>query len=94
MRGARLLAARRALRRCSFAANPLPHPHPAAQASKKLRCWGQPAGGPATYHEMIAKDKEVVKAVLLLTGSVEGTKNQVGRRGFGDDPGAARQQPG
>ena len=48
------------------------------QASKQLRCWGQAAGGAATYHEMIARDKEVVKAVLLLTGSVEGTKNQVG----------------
>lgn len=32
---------------------------------------------------MIARDKEVVKSVLLLTGSVEGIKNQVGlRRGW------------
>lgn len=32
---------------------------------------------PATYYELIARDKEVVKMVLLLTGSVEGTKQQV-----------------
>ena len=54
---------------------PCPPPH---QASKKLRCWGQGPNGPATYHDMIARDKEVVKSVLLLTGSVEGIKNQVG----------------
>jgi hypothetical protein len=48
------------------------------QASKKLRCWGQGPGGPATFHDMIARDKEVVKSVLLLTGSVEGIKHQAG----------------
>ncbi|KIZ06068.1 Dynein gamma chain, flagellar outer arm [Monoraphidium neglectum] len=47
-------------------------------ASKKLRCWGQGPGGPATFHDMIARDKEVVKSVLLLTGSVEGIKHQAG----------------
>lgn len=44
--------------------------------SKKLRCWGM-SHGPATYYDLIARDKEVVKVVLLLTGSVEGTKQQV-----------------
>lgn len=33
--------------------------------------------GPATYYDLIAQDKEVVKSVLLLTGSVEGIKQQV-----------------
>ncbi len=46
--------------------------------SRKLRCWGMPAGqGPASYYELIAKDKEVVRMVLLLTGTSEGTKQQV-----------------
>lgn len=46
------------------------------QASNKLRCWGI-VNGPASYYELIARDKEVVKSVLLLTGSVEGVKQQV-----------------
>lgn len=33
--------------------------------------------GPPTYYDLIARDKEVVKSVLLLTGSVEGVKQQV-----------------
>lgn len=44
--------------------------------SKKLRCWGM-TNGPPTYYDLIARDKEVVKVVLLLTGSIEGTKQQV-----------------
>lgn len=44
--------------------------------SKQLPAWGM--DNVATYHEMIAGDKEVVKAVLRLTGSVEGIKTQVG----------------
>jgi dynein heavy chain, axonemal len=28
---------------------------------------------------MIAQDKEIVKVILLLTGSIQGTKNQVGK---------------
>ena len=31
----------------------------------------------STYYELIAADVEIVKAVLLLTGSVEGTKAEV-----------------
>jgi dynein heavy chain len=55
------------------------------QASKKLRCWGQPAGAPATYHGLVAADKEVAKAVLLLAGSVERVKARVAEYtgGFG-----------
>jgi hypothetical protein len=30
-----------------------------------------------TYHELIASDKEIVKSILRLTGSVEGVKVQV-----------------
>jgi len=30
-----------------------------------------------TYHELIASDKEIVKSILRLTGSVEGVKSQV-----------------
>lgn len=48
----------------------------AAQASRKLRCWGMPSG-PLTYYDLIARDKEVVRAVLLLAGCVEGVKAQV-----------------
>jgi dynein heavy chain len=47
--------------------------------SRTLPCWGQ---GPevATYHQLLSGDKEVVKSVLRLTGSIEGMKNQVRRR--------------
>jgi dynein heavy chain len=31
----------------------------------------------ASFYEMIAKDKEIVKVILLLTGSIQGTKNKV-----------------
>lgn len=43
--------------------------------SKKLPCWG--LDGVNTYNDLIACDKEVVKAVLRLTGSIEGIKQQV-----------------
>jgi hypothetical protein len=46
------------------------------QASGRLRCWGM-VNGPPTYHDLIARDKEVVKSVLLLTGSIEHIKQQV-----------------
>lgn len=46
------------------------------QASSRLRCWGM-VNGPPTYHDLIARDKEVVKSVLLLTGSIEHIKQQV-----------------
>ncbi|DBA69380.1 TPA: Dynein gamma chain, flagellar outer arm [Trebouxia sp. C0005] len=43
---------------------------------KQLQVWGGKAGA-ATYYDMIARDKEIVKVVLLLTGSIEGTKESV-----------------
>jgi dynein heavy chain len=30
-----------------------------------------------TFYEMIAIDKEIVKVILLLTGSIQGTRNKV-----------------
>ena len=50
-------------------------------AKKVLRCakeigmWGE--RGESSFYELLAKDKEIVKVVLLLTGSIEGTKLQV-----------------
>lgn len=43
---------------------------------KQLQVWGG-QGGATTYYDMIARDKEIVKVVLLLTGSIEGTKESV-----------------
>jgi dynein heavy chain len=31
------------------------------------------------FYDWIAKDKEIVKVILLLTGSIQGTKNNVNR---------------
>ena len=54
------------------------------RCSKKIRQWGQPRDHDSaslhnyqTFHSLIAQDREIVKVVLLLTGSVEGTKKQV-----------------
>ena len=47
------------------------------QTSKQLALWGGEPGGPSTFYDMIARDKEIVKVVLLLTGSIEGTKAEV-----------------
>lgn len=30
-----------------------------------------------SLYEMIAQDKEIVKVILLLTGSIQGTKNKI-----------------
>jgi len=46
------------------------------QSSKLLSCWGMP-GGPATYYDMIARDKEIVKIILLLTGSLVAIRTKV-----------------
>ena len=48
------------------------------RASESLRMWGA-AGleSVENFYHWIASDKEIVKSVLLLTGSVEGTKTQV-----------------
>ena len=47
--------------------------------SESLHMWGGAPGKSdgRTFHEWIASDKEIVKSVLLLTGSIEGTKAQV-----------------
>lgn len=51
------------------------------RCSKKLYMWGvdrnDPNASTETFHGLITTDKEIVKAVLLMTGSVEGTKTQV-----------------
>lgn len=33
--------------------------------------------GPATYYDMIARDKEIVKVILLLTGSLVAIRTKV-----------------
>ena len=51
------------------------------KCSKRIVCWGQDRNQDIsrlnTFHSLIAQDREIVKVVLLLTGSVEGTKKQV-----------------
>ena len=44
-----------------------------------LPLWGggSDAAGARTFYDLIAGDREIVKSVLLLTGSIEGLKNQV-----------------
>lgn len=46
------------------------------QSSKMLPCWGM-IDGPETYYEMIACDKEIVKVILLLTGSLVAIRTKV-----------------
>lgn len=48
------------------------------RCSKKLYNWDQQnSDDKKTFYEMIAQDKEIVKVILLLTGSIQGTKNKV-----------------
>ena len=51
------------------------------KCSKRICQWGQDRTQDisklSTFHSLIAQDREIVKVVLLLTGSVEGTKKQV-----------------
>eukprot|EP00960_Hanusia_phi_P069522 767109-Hanusia_phi.AAC.3 len=51
------------------------------KCSKSICQWGQDRSQDVsklqTFHSLIAQDREIVKVVLLLTGSVEGTKKQV-----------------
>eukprot|EP00898_Chlorokybus_atmophyticus_P005691 jgi/Chlat1/6122/Chrsp409S05665 len=52
------------------------------RCSSELAAWGidgiNTTSGPrGTFYDLIAADKEIVKSVLLLTGSIEGAKNQV-----------------
>ena len=45
------------------------------KTSQSLDCWGQT--DVATYYDLIVADKEIVKSVLRMTGSVEGIKSHV-----------------
>jgi dynein heavy chain len=48
--------------------------------SKALKVWDcevQPGAGKTSVYEVISKDREIVRVVLLLTGAVEGAKRQV-----------------
>ena len=75
--------------RSRFSSIPIPRRYSeginkAAQAvmrcTKKLYDWGQrdlSAANRITFFHKIAKDIEIVRVVLLLTGSIQGLKNQV-----------------
>lgn len=44
--------------------------------------WGQndlPEENRAPFYDKIAEDKEIVKVILLLTGSIQGTKDSVNK---------------
>ena len=47
------------------------------RVSESLPMWGDAGARGRTFFEWTASDKEIVKSVLLLTGSIEGTKMQV-----------------
>ena len=46
------------------------------KCSRFLKIWARPDEN-KTYFDLIAADKSIVKSILLLTGSIEGTKIQV-----------------
>lgn len=45
--------------------------------SKNLHMWGSAEEKGRPMHDVLASDKEIVRTVLLLTGSMEGAKRQV-----------------
>lgn len=50
------------------------------KCSKDVYNWGQShleEEDRESFYKMIARDKEIVKVILLLTGSIQGTKNEV-----------------
>jgi dynein heavy chain len=50
------------------------------KCSKDVYNWGQnniDEEERESFYKMIARDKEIVKVILLLTGSIQGTKNEV-----------------
>lgn len=50
------------------------------KSTKKVQNWNQkeiPEDQREPFYDWIAKDKEIVKVILLLTGSIQGTKNKV-----------------
>jgi hypothetical protein len=60
----------------TFCGDPVSNDVPAiAGCSQGLPCWGQEEV--SHFNELISSDKEIVKSILRLTGSVEGIKQQV-----------------
>jgi len=52
------------------------------KSTKKVQLWFQkdvPEDEREPFYNWIAKDKEIVKVILLLTGSIQGTKNSVSK---------------
>jgi len=52
------------------------------KSTKKVQLWFQkdvPEEEKEPFYNWIAKDKEIVKVILLLTGSIQGTKNSVSK---------------
>jgi len=52
------------------------------KSTKNVQNWNQkdqPEELREPFYDWIAKDKEIVKVILLLTGSIQGTKNSVNR---------------
>jgi dynein heavy chain len=50
------------------------------KSTKNVQNWNQkdiPEEKREPFYDWIAKDKEIVKVILLLTGSIQGTKNNV-----------------
>lgn len=50
------------------------------KSTKNVQNWNQkdiPEDKREPFYDWIAKDKEIVKVILLLTGSIQGTKNNV-----------------
>lgn len=50
------------------------------KSTKNVQNWNQghlPEDQREPFYDWIAKDKEIVKVILLLTGSIQGTKNKV-----------------
>jgi len=50
------------------------------KSTKNVQNWNQkdvPEDKREPFYDWIAKDKEIVKVILLLTGSIQGTKNDV-----------------
>ena len=52
------------------------------KSPKNVQNWNQkdpPEVPREPFYDWIAKDKEIVKVILLLTGSIQGTKNNVNK---------------
>lgn len=52
------------------------------KSTKQVQNWNQkdqPEDEREPFYDWIAKDKEIVKVILLLTGSIQGTKNNVNK---------------